>query len=82
MQIIWKKGESVQHLVSGCEKLAQKEYMRRHDNVAKKLHWDLCKKNRLENTEKLYEHAPERAGENEEVNVLWDRGKKTRHNFN
>ena len=56
--------------------------MRRHDNVAKKLHWDLCKKNRLENTEKLYEHAPERAVENEEVNVLWDRGKKTRHNFN
>ena len=82
MQIIWEKCESVQHLVSGCEKLAQKEYMRRHDNVAKKLHWDLCKKNRLENTEKLYEHAPERAGENEEVNVLWDRGKKTRHNFN
>ena len=82
MQIIWKKGESVQHLVSGCEKLAQKEYMRRHDNVAKKLHWDLCKKNRLENTEKLYEHAPEGAVENKEVNVLWDRGKKTRHNFN
>ena len=72
MQIIWKKGESVQHLVSGCEKLAQKEYMRRHGNVAKKLHWDLCKKNRLENTEKLYEHAPEGAVENEEVNVLWD----------
>ena len=31
-----KKGESVQHLVCGCEKLAQKEYKRRHDNVAKK----------------------------------------------
>ena len=46
--------------------------MRRHGNVAKKLHWDLCKKNRLENTEKLYEHAPEGAVENEEVNVLWD----------
>ena len=56
--------------------------MRRHGNVAKKLHWDLCKKNRLENTEKLYEHAPEGAVENEEVNVLWDRGKKARHNFN
>ena len=33
-----KKGESVQHITSGCEKLAQKEYKRRHDNVAKKVH--------------------------------------------
>ena len=33
MQIMLKKGESVQHFVSGCEKLAQKEYKRRHDNV-------------------------------------------------
>ena len=31
-----KKGESVQHLVSGCEKLAQKEYKRQHKNAAKK----------------------------------------------
>ena len=37
-----KKGESVQHLVSACRKLAQKEYKGQHDNVAKKVHWDLC----------------------------------------
>ena len=46
-----RKGESVQHLVSACEKLAHREYKRRHDNVAKKVHWDLCKKNGLECTE-------------------------------
>ena len=67
-----KKGESVQHLVSECEKLAQKEYKRRHNNAAKKVHWDLCKKNRLGHTEKWYEHVSERAVENEEVKVLWD----------
>ena len=43
-----KKGERVQHLVCECEKLAQKEYKRRHDNEAKKIHWDFCKKNGLE----------------------------------
>ena len=43
-----KRGEGVQHLVSGCEKLAQKEYKRRRDNVAKKGDWDLCKKNELD----------------------------------
>ena len=47
-----KIGESVQHLVSECEKLAQKEYKRRHDNVAKKVNRDFCKKNGLEHTEK------------------------------
>ena len=67
-----KKGERVQHLVSGCEKLTQKEYNRRHDNVAKKVHWDLCKKKRLEHTEKWYEHVPEGAVENEEVKMLWN----------
>ena len=39
-----KNGESVQHITSGCEKLAQKEYKRRHDNVSKKVHSDICKK--------------------------------------
>ena len=67
-----KKGESVQHITSGREKLAQKEYKRRHDNVAKKVNWDICKKNGLEHSEKRYEHDPEGAVENEEIKVLWD----------
>ena len=68
------RGESVQHLVSGCEKLAQKEYKPRHDNVAKNVHWDLCEKNtyELDCIEKWYEHVPEGAVENEEVKLLWD----------
>ena len=66
------KGESLQHITSGCENLTQKEYKRQHDNVAKKVHWDICKKNGLEQIEKWYEHAPERAVKNEEIKVLWD----------
>ena len=67
-----KKGESVQHITSGCEKLAQKEYKRRHDNAAKKVHWDICKKNRLERIEEWYEYVPEGAVEKEEIKVLWE----------
>ena len=52
--------------------MAQKERKRQHGNVAKKVHWHLCRKNKLEHTEKWYEHAPEGAVENEEVKVLWD----------
>ena len=62
----------MQHITSGCEKLVQKLYERRHDNVAKKVHWHICKENRLEHSEKWYKHAPEGAVENEEIKVLWD----------
>ena len=41
-------------------------------HVAKKVHWDICKKNRLEHSEKWYEYALEGAVENEENKVLWD----------
>ena len=69
---MWEKGDSVQHITSECEKLVLKEYKRRHDNVARKVHWDICKKNGLGYSEKWYKHAPEGAIENEEIKVLWD----------
>ena len=62
----------MQNLVSGCKKLPQKEYEKQHDNVAKKVHRDLCKKKRLKHTEKWYEYVLEGAVENEEVKALWD----------
>ena len=67
-----ERGETAHHIVSECEKLTQKEYKRRHDNVARKVHWELCKKNALEHKDRWYEH--ERAGvvENENVKLLWD----------
>ncbi|XP_063611810.1 uncharacterized protein LOC134785404 [Penaeus indicus] len=54
-----KVGESIQHIVSACGKLAQKEYKRRYDNVARKIHWDICKERGLECSEEWYEPAPE-----------------------
>ena len=47
----------------------KRKNMRQHDNVANKVHWDFCKKNGLEHTEKWYEHVPEGVVE---VKVLWD----------
>ena len=39
-----KVDESIDHIVSGCSKLAQKEYKRRHDNLGKIVHWKLARK--------------------------------------
>ena len=67
-----QKGESVSHLVSECTKLAQREYKRRHDNVARYVHWKISEKNNLERGKEWYNHKPEACVENEEYKLLWD----------
>ena len=67
-----EKDETVMHITSACKKLAQKEYKRRHDKVAKAVHWGLCKKFGLACSERWYEHSPETAAENDAVKLLWD----------
>ena len=39
-----EKDETVNHLISECSKMAQKEYKRRHDWVGRRVHLDVCKK--------------------------------------
>ena len=41
------RDETINHIISECSKLAQKEYKARHDWVGKVIHWEMCKK-RLE----------------------------------
>ena len=67
-----KVDESIDHIVSGCSKLAQKEYKRRHDNLGKIVHWKLATKCNFEATDKWYEHEPESVLENEDYKILWD----------
>ena len=52
------------HLTSECCKLAQREYKRRHDNVARYVHWQLCGKAELERADQWYKHTPEQVVEN------------------
>ena len=39
-----KLDESIDYIVSGCSKNAQKECKRRHDNLGKIIHWKLGRK--------------------------------------
>ena len=66
-----KVDESIDHIVSGCSKLAQ-EYKRRHDNLGKIVHWKLARKCNFEAGDKWYEHKPESVLENEDYKILWD----------
>ena len=67
-----KVDKSMDHIVSGCSKLAQNEYKRRHDNLAKIVHSKLARKCNFEAGGKWYEHEPESVLENDYCNILWD----------
>ena len=65
--------ETVVHIVSECQKLAQQEDKQvRHDNIAKIFHWKLCKKWGFSKAEKWYIHKSEKVLESENCKVLWD----------
>ena len=64
--------ETVRHIVSGCKKLAQREYRKRHDKVALRVHWEICRKYGIECTDKWYDHQPLAVTENREVRITWD----------
>ena len=38
------RDETINHIISECSKLAQKEYKTRHNWVGKVIHWEMCKK--------------------------------------
>ena len=61
-----KADESIYNVVSGCSKLAQKEYKRKNDNLGKIVHWKLARKRNFEGGDKWYEHEPESVLESED----------------
>ena len=62
----------INHIISECSKLAQKEYKTRHNWVNKLIHWELCKKFKFDHTNKWYMHNPGSVLENEMHKLLWD----------
>ena len=74
-----KADESIDHVVSGCSKLAQKDYKRRHDNLGKIVQWKLARKCNFEAGDKWYEHEPESVLEIEDYKILWDFSIQTDH---
>ena len=74
-----KVDESIDHIVSGCSKLAQNVHKRRHDNLGKKVHWKHAMECNFEAGYKWYELEPESVLENEYFKILWDFSIQTDH---
>ena len=54
------------------KRLAQREYKKRHDKVALRVHWEMCRKYEIECTDKWYDHQPLAVTENRDIHITWD----------
>ena len=66
------RDETINHIISECSKLAQKEYKTRNDWVGKVIHWEMCKKWKFDHTNKWYMHNPVPVLENDKHKLHWD----------
>ena len=64
--------KTINHIISECSKLTQKDYKTRRNWVVKAIHWELCKKFKSEHTNKWYIHNIESLLENETYRLLRD----------
>ena len=73
------RDETINHIISECSKLAQKEYKIRHDWVSKVIHWEMCKKFKFDHTNKWYMHNWAPVLENNTHKLWWDFDTHTDH---
>ena len=65
------RDETINHIVSECSKLAQKEYKARHDWVGKvMIHWEMYKNLKFDHANKWYMHNPAPVQENDTQTLL------------
>ena len=65
-----QKDETINHIASECPALAQNQYKKRHDTVARAVSWNLCKKYQMPRSNNCYEHQPQPVTENENAKLL------------
>ena len=78
-RIYCERGKTINHIISECSKLAQKECKTRHDLVGKVIHWELCKEYRFDLTNKWYMQNKEYVLENETHKLQWNFSVETDH---
>jgi hypothetical protein len=65
--------ETVMHIAAECSRIAQTDYLPRHNSVAKYIHLRLLQIHAAEpKGKKWYQHEPEKVVETDEIKILWD----------
>ena len=71
--------ETINHIISKCSKLPQKECKTRQDWVGKVIHWEMCKKFKFDHTNIWYTHNAASVLENDSHKIQWDFDIQTDH---
>ena len=69
---VWNQRRKCKSPNKWSTKLAQREYKRWHDNVARFVHCQLCGTAKLEWADRWYKHTPQQVVKNAGFKVLWD----------
>ena len=78
-RLCFDRDETINHIISECCKLVQREYKARHDWVGKVIHREMCKKFKFDHTNKWYMHNPTPGLKNATHKLLWDFNIQTGH---
>jgi hypothetical protein len=69
-----EKGEMVEHMISGCRKMVNEEYIKRHNIVAKVIHQKLVSEYQLiKEKVPTFKYEPDAVLENTRYRIMWDR---------
>jgi hypothetical protein len=75
-----KFDETIDHIISACPILAKEQYIKRHDRVRARLHFNTCKETGVQLDKKnWYEHVPKLAETSQggKVTILWNQQVQT-----
>ena len=67
-----KDPERTSHILAGCDTLAKKEYLVRHNDVARYIHHEVSKKYNIQTESKWHLHRPNEVHMDRNVEILWD----------
>ena len=67
-----EQDETVTHILSAFKKIAQMEYLSRHNNGASIVHRSICQSFQLPVHSKRWLHKPDTVCQNEDAKILWD----------
>ena len=67
-----EQNETVMHIVSGCKMLAGTEYLHRHNNICKYIHYNILRDLGEVVSEFWYQHKPNESTEIGNVTIMYD----------
>ena len=66
--------ESINHLVSGCKTLLADEYYTTlHNNISKYLHWRVCREEKIDVNNNIWDHELKAIVTNKNITIFYDK---------